>query len=822
MAARSRSILPVLLLATLGTLLLSGAVEGAEGVSVVGMAWASKPFPALVVSATGALPYREVRPTPGVLVLDFEATVSGTIAPIEEPGAGLKRATLSGIEEGGKLIARLRVEADPLTRLEVTATPSGVEVRLLRDETPAQVGSGVQSGGGVKELTDVLAVSDANGVSVLLTGKGHLEGKPFTLDNPARLVVDLRGVYNRVPRLFHPVDAAGVKKVRISQFATGPEPIVRVVVDLEKQMPFKFETTAQGAILRVGGEPPARTADASVAPVTTPTTEIQEAGVQVAGTVAPTPTQSTALEPVKTAEPTGTSAVRANETNAVPVSPVKITNEPLQTEKTAEQATQQAEPVQTTAPVVPPPAVTTPPPVNQGNPQLTSPPSGAVAEESPWTTTPAAMTEQATPTSSGSGTREVESQEKRWTGEPISLELKDADVKDVLRSFAKITQLNVVVDPDVAGSVTVQLDNVPWDQALDIILRINSLDAVVENNVLRVSKLERLISERESQAKLAVNEEATKPMRTVTKALSYARAGAVKELLATMGFILSTRGQVVVDVRTNQLIIRDAADRIEGILNLIDSLDQASPQVIIEARIVETSRNFSKSLGLTWGFSGSADAQHGTSTGWKFPNTVNSGGSVVLGGVGPAANIGGGAIGLTFSDILDAFNLDFMLSAAESDGLVRVVSSPKVATQNNEKAHIQSGIQLPVQTVSNNTVQVNYIDATLSLDVTPQVTAEGTVMLDIDIKKREPLAGFVVVGGGNVPISTRDAKTKVLVRDGGTTVIAGMYVYTGNDQQDKVPGLSRVPVLGALFRSRSVGDKHDELLIFITPRVVKY
>jgi type IV pilus assembly protein PilQ len=296
----------------------------------------------------------------------------------------------------------------------------------------------------------------------------------------------------------------------------------------------------------------------------------------------------------------------------------------------------------------------------------------------------------------------------------------------------------------------------------------------------------------------------------------------VKGLLTSQGFILSDRGSVVVDERTNQLIIRDATDRLEGIVNLIDSLDQPNRQVVIEARIVESTRRFARQLGVVWGFTGSADAAHGTTTGLKFPNWATINGQSNFGGV-PSTNIQGiGIMSFAFGDILDSFNLDFQLNAAENDGMAKIVSSPKVTAQNNEKAHIQSGILLPIQTVANNTVTVQYVDATLSLDVTPQITAEGTVLLDIDLKKREPLTGVNIAGGQNAPISTRDAKTRVMVRDGGTTVIGGIYQYTDNDQKNGIPGLYKLPLIGWMFGNRSIENTHDELLIFITPRIIKY
>ena len=473
-------------------------------------------------------------------------------------------------------------------------------------------------------------------------------------------------------------------------------------------------------------------------------------------------------------------------------------------------------------PVEPEPApVAAPPPTSLAAPPTQAPPPPA---ESPWTSSAAALAEQAAPpTGIITGTTEVESQERQFTGEPISLELKDADIKDVLRMFAKTTGLNIVVDPDVSGSVTVQLDNVPWDQCLDTILKINRLDYIVENNVLRVAKIDRLKEEKRAIADYKVAEEMAKPMRTVTKGLSYARAEEISQLLVSQNFLLSARGSVVTDTRTNQIIIRDTVDRIEGILNLIDQLDTPNPQVLIEARIVETTRTFAQAVGIVWGFQGNADPEHGTSTGWTFPNKASVAGGVDLAKPGFGSVDGAGSIlSFTFADILDSFNLGFALQAAESNGLVKVVSSPKVTAQNNQLAHIQSGLLIPVQTVANQTVTVVYVDATLSLDVTPQITAEGTVVLDIDLKKREPAEGVIIQGAGNVPLSTRDARTRVMVRDGGTTVIGGIYKFNDNENKGGIPGLNKIPVIGALFRNSEVSKKHEELLIFITPRIVKY
>jgi type IV pilus assembly protein PilQ len=382
-----------------------------------------------------------------------------------------------------------------------------------------------------------------------------------------------------------------------------------------------------------------------------------------------------------------------------------------------------------------------------------------------------------------------------------------------------------VVDPDVTGSVTVNLENVPWDQALDIILRINRLDYVIENNVLRVAKLERLTQEKRALADYKAQAEAAKPMRTVTKTLSYARAENVKSILTAEKFIVSDRGSVVVDSRSNMLIIRDLADRMEGILNLIEELDRPNPQVLIEARIVETTRRFSYALGVIWGFSAVADAQHGTTTGWRFPNSGEVTGEVGLGIQGPKAQIG-----LSFADILNSFNLDFLLQAAEFDGLAKVLSAPKILAQDNETAKIESGVQVLIpSTVTQGNVtetSVQEKDITIKLEVTPHITAEGTVQLDVKLEKRDLLEALRIIALGTttvgVPFSTRRAETKVLVRDGGTVVIGGVYKMTQSDQRNRVPGVSKIPVVGNLFKQRDQSESNDELLIFLTPRIVKY
>jgi type IV pilus assembly protein PilQ len=286
-------------------------------------------------------------------------------------------------------------------------------------------------------------------------------------------------------------------------------------------------------------------------------------------------------------------------------------------------------------------------------------------------------------------------------------------------------------------------------------------------------------------------------------------------MAATARKVMSSRGDIFIDTRSNTLVIKELPDYLPTVLDLIKNLDIASPQVMIEARIVEANRTWSNSIGVVWGFNGVAGAATGNTTGLVFPNSGSVAGNVSLPSGAPQV------LQLSLANVLNTFNLDAEIHAAESRGLVKVISTPKIQTQTGELASIQSGFQIPVQTTVNNTTSVLYINATLRLDVTPQITNEGTVIMDVTIQKREPAVGINIAGGQNIPLTTRDAKTRLMVRDGGTAVIGGIFKITTNDSQSMIPGLWKIPILGNLFRSRDVSETTDELMIFITPRIIR-
>ncbi len=406
---------------------------------------------------------------------------------------------------------------------------------------------------------------------------------------------------------------------------------------------------------------------------------------------------------------------------------------------------------------------------------------------------------------------------KQYIGDPISLSLKDADVTEVLRTIARVSGLNMVIQPGVEGGVTVELESVPWDQALEQILKIHRLGMELDGNILRIAPVQLLSREAQEQIELAAAKSLSVPLSTIMRKVSYAQADEVAAILRSGGRgVLSQRGSVVVDQRTNTLIIQELPGHLDSVMQIIENLDTPEEQVMIEARIIETTKSWSRSLGIDWTAAGVSSAATGNTTGLQFPNNGDFEGGVNLqtGGNNGFLNIGLG-------NILNTFELDVALIAAESEGLVNVISSPKVATLNNERASIQSGLQIPIQTVANNTVTVQYVNATLRLDVTPHVTADGTILMELRIQKREPQLAFAVVGATNAPIATREARTRVLVRDGGTAVIGGIYEVSTDQSEDRVPGLSEMPLFGRLFKNKSRRNENEELLIFVTPRVIQ-
>jgi type IV pilus assembly protein PilQ len=422
----------------------------------------------------------------------------------------------------------------------------------------------------------------------------------------------------------------------------------------------------------------------------------------------------------------------------------------------------------------------------------------------------------------------------KYTGEPISVNLKDVDLRDFFRLIHEISGLNVVLDPAVKGTLTIVLDEVPWDQALDIVLQNNGLDKQLNGNVLRIATHDTLKKEAETMRDLEKAQAEAIAPTTTTRVLSYAKASVLKD---TLKKFLSSRGDILADDRSNQLIIRDIPSSFPTIDNLIRQLDRKSQQVEIEARVISASRSFAQDIGTELGFAG-------TTTGGRslFGGSPAVGCSGVTGGVpaspvtcatgtqsgngitsgtplNTALSAGVPTSGFGFSHRSPNFAVDFFITAAEAKGVGKLLSKPRIVTQNNEKAVIKQGVKLPIQTTINNTISVQFIDAVLQLEVTPQITAEGTIFMDVLVENTQIDQGIPRVQG--IPaLDTQSAQTKVLVADGGTVVIGGIIVSTQNKNVSEVPVVGSLPLIGNLFKRTNVTVQSQELLFFLTPRII--
>lgn len=426
----------------------------------------------------------------------------------------------------------------------------------------------------------------------------------------------------------------------------------------------------------------------------------------------------------------------------------------------------------------------------------------------------------------------------KWRGERIDIELQDAPIKDVLLLFSDIGRVNIIAGQGVDGIVTMRLTSVPWDQALDIILKSLGLGMVQEGNVIRVATLQALEEERRKAIEAANAQVQLKPLATRLVPLSYATVG---DMVPKVQSVLSSRGSVTPDTRTNTLIIMDVEENIALAEQLVGQLDSQTPQVLIEARIVEARTNWLRQLGIQWGFDYTASAGTGNPTGLLFPNSLG-----VAGGSGdanpdtrglilpPAANgnpnyavdlpapVGsgaGGALGFSFGSISGNLNTNLRLSAAEDEGEVRIISAPKIVTLDNNQAQIEQGVQIPISQVSAQGVNTRYVNATLALRVTPHVTNEGSVLLEVQVQKNE--ADFINTGArGDPTILTKQAQSQMLITDGDTAVIGGIYTRNQSVNRKKVPWLADIPVIGWFFKNKSEADTRTEVLIFLTPKIV--
>jgi len=681
-------------------------------------------------------------------------------------------------------------------------------------ETPAS-----QPASQRNELQRVNVVRGADEIRVEISARGAMTPKLSAEDSPARLVVDLPGTFMATGQSHITVGSAGVKGVRIGMDGQNP-PTTRVVVDLEYACRYELSPSADGKLVltlyprqtaaAVNTSVPKTMAAASLpAPASKTISPFGPRVVDVKTEVTPK-VQPTTQNP-ETAkssdfvfvEPT----YEAKKTVADPATEPAVRSQEAAA-KFADKTAAEMLPVSMNA--------------AQSSSQSTSSSTSSTGIQ-PAVNLAAEQKAQAGQQPASVG--------PKYTGEPISVNLKDVDLKDFFRLIHEISGLNVVLDPQVHGSLTVVLDDVPWDQALDIVLKNNDLARELEGNVLRIATVDTLKKEADGRRAQVEAEALAVEKVSVTRFLSYAHA---KDVMLTVKKFLSARGDVVADERTNAVIVNDIPKVLPVIDRLLTQLDRKTQEVEIEARVVAATRQFARDIGtqLGFGWGDGHSAIGGASSVGSSPNTVSgltpgyitvpgntSTGSSIplfsnLGSTSPSS-------GLTFLNASNTVRIDAVLTMAESRGLLKVLSRPRVVTQNNIQALVKQGVRVPIVTQAQlgGPPTVTYVDAFLRLTVTPQITSENTIFLNVDVENTTPNFGQEVQG--NPELITQQATTQVLVTDGGTVVIGGVIQTQNSINISQVPLLGNLPILGNLFKHVQVQTSNQELIFFITPRIIQ-
>ncbi|HEY4708571.1 MAG TPA: type IV pilus secretin PilQ [Candidatus Acidoferrales bacterium] len=789
-----------------GLIWTNGALRAADAPVVHVKAVVNDGAVRLQADANAPFEYSSYRPSASLYVLDLTG-----VSAADPAGA---RVVASDLVKSYRLIT-YSSGAKPVVRLEILLA-QGVEPKLERQGNQdltllvSRAGIVPSADSSVPATTNAALVPVAgkastitpsahqairqvhleqNGASteVSISGSGPLSYHSIQLHNPDRLVLDFAGSHLTTSEKQIASNLDPVREIRLAQFT--PE-VSRVVIDLRE--PARYNIKGDGSTVTVAfevkgaagtGATSAQSTDSAATVATKP--EAIQASTAPGEIPAPPAALPAAMTQTSSALATPASAQPLEAATAAPVrAPVE--------------AASNTDPAPSPAPVAAPVPAAAPAPVAQAPGTSSVAPAG------------------------------------KYSGEPISVNLKDVDLRDFFRLIHEISGLNVVVDPGVKGNLTIVLDDVPWDQALDIVLKNNDLDKQLDGNVLRLATKETLRKEADENRDLAKAVAESAEVVTTTRVLSYAKATA---LVVTLKKFLSSRGDIIADDRSNTLIIRDIPTTLPVMDNLIRQLDRKQPQVEIEARVVAANRSFSREIGTQFGFAGANPSRSnvvggtggvGTSpitrgTGLPTPPIVVSSGSTSsTGNTMPLATNLPATVptsGIQYAFSSANFALDMIITAAEQRGVGKLLSKPKVITQNNEKATVKQGTKIPVQTIVNNTVSVQFVDAVLELDVTPQITADGTIYMDVTVEN-DQIDGSIPRVQGIPAIDTQAAETKVTVNDGATVVIGGIIVTQQTTNIQQVPFVGSVPILGNLFKHTTVNSNSQELLFFLTPRIL--
>jgi type IV pilus assembly protein PilQ len=804
---RLKQLLGVVLLVLAGCTIAAAAASQLTGVNVT----SHGDLTTVTVRANGNFTHNEYRPTDELLLVDMAgvspASFANAAKDVHLPGiASYHVNAYKGVN--GTEVTRLELMLTPGAAVHVSDVEGGVSVNvsgksnaLAAVAAPPAATSAVPEAvhatpsvampsGRAVNVRNVSVARGHDGVDVEITGSGVLTAKAMKLTSPDRIVVDLLNAVPMGASKHIAVNASGIKEIRVARYQVQP-PITRVVVDLESSHDYELVPSGSRVTLKFP----------------------KSASVSAPATPKPAP----AVVPQVVAQntpPAMVTPVAANPAPAVAAAKLPANDYVVVEPKYEPKGGAAAEPA--AAPAMQPASAQAAAHFNVNDPP----------EFSTYGTS-AALAKSAMPQGQPGGMTSTP-RRPRYSGEPISVNLKDVDLKDFFRLIHDISGLNVILDPNVRGSLTLVLDDVPWDQALDIVLQNNGLDKQLVGNVLRIATIGALTQEAAAAAAKDKAQALAVPTTTYTHYLSYAHAA---EVLPTVQKFMSERGTIIADTRLNGLMIQDIPSVIPRIQQLLTQLDRKTQEVEIEARVVSAGRSFARDigtqLGFGWGNGPTAVGGNGSAgisplsvvqpAGAAPPKFLLNGSAIPLFSNFPA----GATSGLSFVNSTSDYRLDFILSLAEARGLAKVLSRPRIVTQNNGQAVIKQGSQIPTVTPAQlgGPPSVTYTAAFLNLTVTPQITEEGTIFLNVNVENTSP--DFTNAVGGNPTLNTQQALTNVLVKDGGTVVIGGVIQTVNAVNVQQVPLLGSIPILGNLFKRTHVTTNTQELIFFITPRIIQ-
>lgn len=790
---RLKQLLGIILL-TMGTIAMaSAAVSQLSGVDVK----SREDSGVVTILASGAFTHTEYRPTANLMLVDLAGVAIAHPDPaahsVQAPGLRSYRVmayrSASGLET-------TRVELNLMSgaKVDVSDIAGGIELHVTGAAPEAAtanvhaVASTPALSKSVNHIREISVSRDQQSVSVEINASAPLTAKTMKLKSPDRLVLDIPNSVLEGRAREIAVNRDQVKSVRVAHYQDAP-PVTRVVVDLVANRDFDLVPSGNKLVVKLRENAKAEPATEKVVTASAAPVAPQPADWKaLAAPAAPEPATTAANDPAPSPAASRSDIAASRFARASVDSPsANLSAQPALVNAALQQQTQ----------------------------------SGGAS------VTPA-------PASCTSG---------RYTGEPISVNFKDFDLKDFFRVIQEVSGLNVVLDPAVKGTVSLYLVDVPWDQALAIVLSNNGLECQLQGNVLRIATLETLKTEAESRAAQQNAQALAVPKETRTRYLSYGQA---KDAVIILKKFLSPRGDVVADPRSNALIIEDIPSSWPKIEELIKALDRKTPEVEIEARVVASTRSFTRDIGtqlavglasghsVLFGNPGNGNSpvvttgpvpsttigQAPTTNGPTTGNLLGSAGQIPLFSNLPAS---APTSGLGISTFTQNFRLDFILSMAETRGLVKILSRPHLTTQNNIAATIKQGTQIPVVTQAQlgGPPTVQYISAFLRLTVTPQITAENTIFLNVDVENTTPDFSRVTGAQLNPALDTQQATTSILVKDGGTVVIGGVVQTQNNLAIAQVPVLGSIPWLGNLFRHTTINTQTQELIFFITPKIIE-